>query len=161
MINSEHSHNLREDQAKVAKYGPHIAHLRKMNDVISRCSYLRCRAPSSAHVKALNFTAVKDNIILLKQARSAMKQVITQRYRALVANPTWQVRFTAGSDRTWQKYRVAADSKSTSSLQGLPQSSKFSFQYILKITSVVQIWGRLVAGCDLAAFFSCCVMHLF
>ena len=88
MINSEHSHNLKEVQAKVAKYGPHVAHLRVMNDVILCCAYLRCRAPSSAHVKTMNFTAVKDDIILLKHARSPMQQVIMQRYRALVANFT-------------------------------------------------------------------------
>ena len=45
----------------------------------------------------------------------------TQCYRTQVANVTWRVRFTAGADRIWQIYRVAADSKSASSLRSLPQ----------------------------------------
>ena len=51
---------------------------------------------------------------------------------------TWWVRFTDGADRIWHIHRVAADSKSASSLRSLPQLL-FCAIY-LKIISVY--WSR-------------------
>ena len=43
-------------------------------------------------------------------------------YHAQVTDLTRRVRFTAGAGRIWHIYRVAADSKSASSLRSLPQN---------------------------------------
>ena len=42
-------------------------------------------------------------------------------YRAQVTDPLRRVRLTAGADRIWHIYRVAADSKSAHSLCNLPE----------------------------------------
>ena len=51
-------------------------------------------------------------------------------YRVQVTDPTRRIRFTAGADRIWHIYGVAADSKSTNSFGSLPHLLNYQFNII-------------------------------
>ena len=109
--------------------------LTSLQQIGEKSLFNSCKKRPSTEIKSYCKTRSSDNTIL--QISSTLLHLLQnwptdfrtkQLHRGQVTDPTWRVRFAARADRIWHIYRVAADSKSASSLRSLPQLL-FNFQF--------------------------------
>ena len=108
---------------------PLFFHVAKIGQVLSSITIILHRLPPRRiflQKKIWMRSAKKHRIMIwfgfvIKLLTPIFCQQHGNRYHAQIADPTCRVRFTAGADRIWHIYRVAADLKSASSLRSVPQ----------------------------------------